>query len=321
MSAQTGVRDRKAELAGASTLAGLALAALLGMSYALPEEPVAVLMSNLRPHCAAVLIVAGLMLAVARRAARAVILVLPAVAVLADLGATVVGQREAWVAARGQAGARLLTVVSFNVYNRNPQDVRRVASVLAAARADVMVLLEAAILKSEMPVLRASFPFLAGCEDLHEACDTIILSRHPLSEIALRSLGPISPNRFVSARVTIGTEAVTVVAAHLTKPYFDNYGWLEVRRLARHVNALQGPLLLAGDFNAAPWSKTITLLLERTALIPGPAPIPTWPSAVRGLGLPIDHIFTRTPMVIERIRPFTDNLGSNHRGLAAQIRY
>jgi endonuclease/exonuclease/phosphatase (EEP) superfamily protein YafD len=311
----------KGEATGALTFAALLVAGALAGGYSTFDHPALVILANIRPYCAiGLLVLGGLLLALGGRL-RAALFGLAAVAVFADLGATLLRQRGAWSEAHERAGQRVLTVVSFNVYNNNPLNTDRVASILAAASADLMVLLEATKLRDNLPVLRGRFPFAAGCVELSDTCDLIILSRHPVADVAIRSLGPISPTRFVSAKVTVGMEPITVVAAHLTKPYFDFHGWREIRNLARLVKTLPGPLLLAGDFNATPWSETLTLLQERTGLVGGPLPVPTWPASVGDLGLPIDHILTRPPVAIQRILPFADNLGSNHRGLAAQIRY
>jgi endonuclease/exonuclease/phosphatase (EEP) superfamily protein YafD len=309
-----------AELAGALTLAALLQTAFIALGY-ISENPAAVISSGLRPYGAAALVVVAILLALTRRWARAALFGLAALAVLGHLVMALHRQHASWAAALDKAGSRALTVISLNVYNRNVEDPARVASALAASGADILVLTEATRIKPAMPELRKHFPHAAGCIELTQNCETVILSVHPTSESSVRSIGPIFPNRFVSAKVMVGAEIITVVAAHLTKPYFDNHGWMEMWRLIDLLNAIPGPLLLAGDFNAAPWSPNIVTLLKHTELVPGPLPVATWPSVLGGFGLPIDHVFTRAPVVLDQLTPLADGLGSNHRGLLAKIRY
>jgi endonuclease/exonuclease/phosphatase (EEP) superfamily protein YafD len=310
----------RAELAGALTFAALLLTAAVALGY-VSDNPAAVISANLRPYGAILLLALTAALATMGRPVRATLFALAAIAVLAHLGATLYQQHAAWAAVWDKASGRTLTVVSFNVFDRNAEDGARIAAALAESRADILVLTEATHLQPQIPLLRERFPHAAGCLDLIKGCDTIILSVHPITESAIKTLGRIFANRFVSAKIAIGADVITVVAAHLSKPYFDNHAWLELWRLVGFIDALPGPLLLAGDFNAAPWSNNISALLEATELLPGPMPVATWPAAIGGLGVPIDHIFTRAPVVVERIAPLPGDLGSNHRGLVAQIRY
>jgi endonuclease/exonuclease/phosphatase (EEP) superfamily protein YafD len=111
---------------------------------------------------------------------------------------------------------------------------------------------------------------------------------------------------------------VNLVAAHLVKPYFDSAAVAEAQELERILNRLDGPLLLAGDFNAAPWSDTIEHLTRAANLLTGPSYPATWPVFLGPLGVPIDNVFTRQPLIIDDIDAL-DAMGSNHRGLVADI--
>lgn len=309
-----------AELAGALTLAALLAGGFIALGY-VGENPASIISSGLRPYAAAGLLALAACLALIGRWARGGLTALAALAVFLHLGAALYHQRATWSAAQAAAGSRALTVAAFNVYNRNREDPAQIAATLAATGADILVLTEATRLVPAMPLLRERYRHAAGCTELSYDCETIILSVHPLSEGTVRSIGPIFPNRFVSAKVAIGGNSVTVVATHLTKPYFDNHGWTEMWRLVELIDAMPGPLLLAGDFNAAPWSRNIVTLLDETRLVTGPLPVATWPSALGGFGVPIDHVFTRPPLVIQEIGPLPGRLGSNHRGLLARLRY
>ena len=108
---------------------------------------------------------------------------------------------------------------------------------------------------------------------------------------------------------------------HLVKPYFDDFADEELERLAEILGGMTGPMVLAGDFNAAAWSNSVDNLAWRSNLMPGPSYPATWPVPLGPLGVPIDNIFTRAPLSIARVRSLDDALGSNHRGLMAEIRF
>jgi endonuclease/exonuclease/phosphatase (EEP) superfamily protein YafD len=310
----------RAELAGAFTFAALVTCAAVAIGY-VADNPAGVISSNLRPYGAVALLGAAAMLAATRRPGRAMLFGLAGLGVFAHLGMTLYHQHAAWAAVRDTAGARELTLVNFNVFDRNAEDGARIVASLIEQRAAILVLTEATHLQPQMPMLREAYPYAAGCLELTENCDTIILAIHPVSEPSIRTLGRIFSNRFVSAKVTIGSEVITVVAVHLSKPYFDNHGWTELWQLIKLIGGLPGPLLVAGDFNATPWSRSIATLLRETKLLAGPLPVATWPAAIGGMGVPIDHIFTRAPAVLDEVVPLPGDLGSNHRGLVARIRY
>ncbi len=305
---------------GAVTFGALLLMAIIAVGY-VSDNPIAVIVSNIRPYAAVLLALAGIALAGIGRYGRGALFGVAAVATFAQLGATFYQHRADWAAAREKAADRTLTLVNFNVFDRNREDSSRIASALADSKADILVLTEAIHLNSQIAELQKRYPYSAGCTELTNTCDTVIFSTYPTSESTIRNLGPIFPNRFVSTKITIGSDQITVVAIHLVKPYFDNHGRAEVEHLVHMLDELPGPLLLAGDFNAAPWSRNIALLLSETQLLAGPLPVATWPSRIGSLGIPIDHVFTRAPMVLERVAALPDSLGSNHRGLLAHLRF
>jgi len=109
-----------------------------------------------------------------------------------------------------------------------------------------------------------------------------------------------------------------VVAVHLSKPYFDENAWAELREVGWALSRIEGPVVVSGDFNATAWSEAISSFAEREGLVPPPRYPGTWPVLLGELGVPIDNIFTRGGLLIEDIAA-TPPHGSNHRGLLAQI--
>ncbi|MBP0616420.1 endonuclease/exonuclease/phosphatase family protein [Jiella mangrovi] len=103
---------------------------------------------------------------------------------------------------------------------------------------------------------------------------------------------------FLSRRLDLGQgTGLTVVSEHLVWPW----PYRQKRQIARLTTVLpdlKKPLLVAGDFNAAPWSATVQRYADLSATTPAPGIGPTWlttrlPGALRPfLGLPIDNILS-----------------------------
>lgn len=79
------------------------------------------------------------------------------------------------------------------------------------------------------------------------------------------------------------------------------------------------PMVLLGDFNAAPWSRRMMELERRHDLDHAPWPVATWPVRAGGLGIPIDHVLLGKGAKLGSLSPWGSDLGSNHRGLLAKI--
>ncbi len=309
----------RSELAGATTLVCLVLAVFLGVAFVLPETPLTVVSSNLRPYLAIGLLVLSAVLLLAGRPGRAALFALVAGGAGLHVASVIVQQRGQWDLAGARPGSTEVRLLSFNIYNRNDANGPAIANFLAGSDAEVVMVMEAGPIEAHLPQLAETYPYRVGCGERTDTCDLLILSRRPILDAEVDSLGPISPDRYMSIAVEIDNRRVTFVAAHLVKPYFDGYGWLEVRRLGRKLEEMDGPVVVAGDFNAASWSSTMELLIGRTGLETGPWPVGTWPSEFGTLGLPIDHVLARDGAHVVSKDPLQNSFGSNHRGLLSTI--
>ncbi len=90
-----------------------------------------------------------------------------------------------------------------------------------------------------------------------------------------------------------------------------------LRDLDSIVAMLKEPVTVAGDFNTTPWSYGFRLLTETSGLR-GAGLLPTWPSPVTGVGIPIDHVLSAKGASIARLTR-GPNLGSDHLPLLAEI--
>jgi hypothetical protein len=141
---------------------------------------------------------------------------------------------------------------------------------VAGSGADVVVLMEASPIAAHVDMLRAAYPYLAGCGDGSRCGGVVVLSRTPLADVSVQSMSGIWLNRLVTATTEIAGQRVNLVAAHLVKPYFDEFAAEELAKLGAVIGRLEGPVVLAGDFNAAAWSEAIERLMTRQGIAAGP---------------------------------------------------
>ncbi len=306
------------ELRGAVTaLALVVCGVLVAVSYDF-GVPGQALLQSLRFHIAAALLGLTVLLFIGGAWRRAWLFVL-VFAISAGQGVAIIyHQQEARIALAATPTKPLLRLLNFNLLAGN-QNGENIAKFIAGSGADVAVLMEAAPIARHVAILRAVYPYYAGCEDGSRCGGVVILSRTPLADITVQSMSGAWQNRLVTASTTIAGQRINLVAAHLVKPYFDDFAGEEVARLGAAIGKLEGPLVLAGDFNAAAWSASIDGLVQRRSLAPGPFYPATWPVRLGPVGVPIDNIFTRAPLVITEVKPLDDAMGSNHRGLMAEI--
>jgi endonuclease/exonuclease/phosphatase (EEP) superfamily protein YafD len=211
------------------------------------------------------------------------------------------------------------TVLSFNVLMSNVSNGDDIAEMLETSGADVVVLMEAQPLYGYLGQLAETYPYKVGCDE-RRGCDLLLMSKTELTDTHIHSLSRFVSNRLITAKTVIGGEQVDLVAAHLSKPYFDNVSDTEVSVMSRFLNReTEGALIMAGDFNAAAWSKNLLRLVRFNQLMPGPWYPGTWPVELGPLAIPIDNMFSRAPAIIEEINATPDSYGSNHRGLIAKV--
>ncbi|ETX15954.1 hypothetical protein OCH239_12030 [Roseivivax halodurans JCM 10272] len=112
-----------------------------------------------------------------------------------------------------------------------------------------------------------------------------------------------------------------IVAAHLVKPWYLSVAAGEASYAARILKRgpRQRPLLVVGDFNAAPWSRRVRSFEETHGLRHPPRPVGTWPASLGNFGVPIDHMLVRRGVRFAWQKAWGGHLGSNHRGLLAGI--
>lgn len=279
----------------------------------------AAILDSLVPQLVA-LAAAGALLLVLLRVARPLALLACGLTVL---GGAVPALRHVQQAAPPAQTEPAVRVLWWNMLFENSRPPEELAAAIVASGADIVVLGEAlaATRPGARAVLDRHFPQRAGCTAPERRCDLVVLARDPAVRIELRRIGRADEARLAVIGIpgADGTPALTLVAVHLVKPWFFGFiegdGWALRRALA----GIKGPVVVVGDFNAAPWSGGVQALIADCALAPVRRPVATWPEAAGRFGVPIDLMLLGGGATASDPEPWGDGLGSNHRGLLAGI--
>ena len=212
-----------------------------------------------------------------------------------------------------------LTVLWFNSLSTNRIAPDRLERALRKTGADIVVFVEALPALGMRERLADLYPHAVGCRTRAD-CAMLVLSRLEPQDVRTRRVSG-SAERLVRFAVSPeGHPPVAVLATHLIKPWYLSIAAEETTVATRMLEREpSGPLVVMGDFNAAPWSRRVRELEIAHDLRHPPRPVGTWPAALGALGVPIDHMLVRGGVRFAWQEPWGDALGSNHRGLLAGI--
>lgn len=306
----------KAEFRG--LLTGLAMAAMVALfliSFETPIPGISILQS-LRFHVALPILIIPILLLTQGAWFRALLV---AAAVFLSIGEGVLDiysqQKIRWEV-DGRTDPNPVKILSYNVLAATTRG-EDAANYIIETLPDIAIIMETPGIENQLDRLAEYFPYRAGCEETIR-CDLSILSRTPLRNVRVDTL-EFERQRLVTVETTVNGRGITVVGAHLSKPYFDTSAWAEMWKLTHTLRELHGPVVLAGDFNAAAWSADVRRFVDRSGLVPPPYYPATWPIEAGPLGVPIDNMFTQGGALIQTIEAMSDPIGSNHRGLIAEV--
>ncbi len=220
------------------------------------------------------------------------------------------------------------TSSGFSVFTLNTQYGQADPAQLAAeARtADVVVLVEAtpdAMAQLDARGLRVRFPYVTG--STQEANNgSVVYSRFPLRNSA--ALPASSFQQWATTVEVPGVGDVRLLAVHPCNPFCGGNAWTRehaVLRAAAAEAADEGPLVIAGDYNAiddhGPMRQLYATGLRSATDLVGAGWLPTWPanSVIPPL-LPIDHVLLNDDLTATSIGTVRID-GTDHLGVRAVI--
>jgi endonuclease/exonuclease/phosphatase (EEP) superfamily protein YafD len=112
---------------------------------------------------------------------------------------------------------------------------------------------------------------------------------------------------------------LTVIGTHTVHfPYFKAQ-LTQLGVLGDMVRKMSGPRIVAGDFNATPTSRMLSVFEGRSLLRRLDEFLPTWPARLQLPQLAIDHIFASEDVKsLEKVR-IGGNAGSDHYPLVVRV--
>jgi endonuclease/exonuclease/phosphatase (EEP) superfamily protein YafD len=270
--------------------------------------------SHFRAHIAVAMAVLALPLfftALWREAAMVLLLSLSAFA-------TTLGVSQAFLSGAARAGGAetnnaLYSLIQLNLRydNSDPAEVLRM---VAREKPDIITVEEVSgQWQEKLKLLEGRYPYSQYCRRTG-GWGVAILSRRPFVE-GSRS-GCVGGGIMAFARFDLGGAPLSVVALHLPWPWpFNQPG--NISFIAPHLANQEGPLIVAGDFNAAPWSnavrrvEAITGTRHIAGIGPTFAPRQFPAGLIRHFGLPIDQVLTSPGIANARIAALYP-VGSDH---------
>lgn len=246
-----------------------------------------------------------------------------AVAAAFVAGLTVLAAWPQWATPDGapEPGAATVTLYSANVYVRN-RDVEAMRRSIVEADPDIVILIELGREpSSRLDELLDGYPHRvtgALIDRPTGAVRSVIASRYPLTD--LRPDG--GPLHMIGARARTPLGPVNVLGVHLTRPWPFQYQWgqiIQTMRLAEVRNSLDGPVIVAGDFNSVSNARIGRQVKAEAGLSPASGFPGTWPSALPGVfGMTIDQVW-RSPELAFVSRRLGRRNGSDHRPVVTVI--
>lgn len=217
-------------------------------------------------------------------------------------------------AAKREPGAPVVRLYSANVYYLN-DDVTAMRRSIEAADPDILILIELGRVPLEqLDQLLAGYPHRAGSMRLDETrgpSRSIIASRWPLRQIDNRPDGLHS----VTAVAQTPLGDVNVVGVHLTRPWPFQYQWGQISQtmaLGDIRRTLNGPVIVAGDFNSVSNARIGRQMKRDLDLRPATGFPGTWPTDLPApLGITIDQVW-RSPDLTFVNRKLGRKNGSDH---------
>lgn len=220
-----------------------------------------------------------------------------------------------WLASLAQrppaSGARVIKVMTHNVFGLN-YDMDRVARVIETEKPDIVALQEYFPEQTRLDgMLRPAYPYAVRCQGGKRA-NIALYSKIPFDKEM--AAGDCPDDAYGSQRTahiiagfTLGDGThFSVMTTHMDWPFPIERQLTEFQAAETAIKAVQGPLLVVGDFNSTPWSYAMKAFERESSLKRETHAMVTYPLAITvpprlskdGLlhtlpFLPLDQVFGR----------------------------
>ncbi len=230
------------------------------------------------------------------------------------------GSTDAQATEAGDPADMTFTLMQFNTRfdNRQPKALIRL---LAREAPDIVTLQEVSSgMRGWLERVRGTYPYQHYCDSGRVVGGAAILSKRPWT----RGMEPACAEGgyMALARVNLAGTAVDVAAIHLRWPWPHSQP-AQIARIEPVLATLGPNSVIAGDFNATPWSAAMRRIAAASdAVLASPGAtwlLPSAPQALRRtVGLPIDHVLLKG--VTMREPPVRlEDAGSDHLPVLARF--
>ncbi|MGE3829691.1 MAG: endonuclease/exonuclease/phosphatase family protein [Parvibaculaceae bacterium] len=248
----------------------------------------------------------GLVMPVAR-ALTAVVLIVAGLIGIGVWPHVQASRHEAALAA--PADHRAVRIMSFNASLENTNNLA-IAEEIGRQDPDIAVIVEIGREKRPlMEALKARYPYQEDCIHL-DFCYLAILSKFPIVDFESHSKWRGPP----VVRATFGPElgGLTVIGTHLIRFPHQRSQLIQMSELGSFASKFMGPRIVAGDFNATPFSRLLATFENAGKLRRLTWWTPSWPARFALAQLAIDHIYASDQVQVLREPRIGGNAGSDH---------
>ena len=216
-----------------------------------------------------------------------------------------------------------LRLISFNISYENPvENFENIREMILSEKPDIVQFQEfSPQMQDKIKTLRSIFPYSAALNKPNSPFDSLILSKHPLTNTK------VDDNHVVITNLILNEAEISIVGIHLltggTKKNFNN-ALQQISYLKTIVNNTNKNLILLGDLNMTSTSKRFAKFLKETNLYTYTSYkniTSTWPTFIPNfLGIQIDHIlFSNNFKMVDK--KTSNSFGSVHRPLIVELSY
>jgi endonuclease/exonuclease/phosphatase (EEP) superfamily protein YafD len=204
-------------------------------------------------------------------------------------------------------------LLNLNAENSNTEQVLRI---IKKSDPDVLLLEEVTPQWAKaLSELSTNYPHHIS-EPQTDCFGIMLLSKVPLKQGKVLDIGSTGvPSIVTEAHFPLGT--VVVIGTHPLPPTSAEYATKRNQQLAAFPQLIKKqryPVLLMGDLNTSPWSPYFWQLLRDSGLknsMKGFGFQPSWPSHIRPLRIPLDHLLY-SPEIRIHSRRIGEDAGSDH---------
>lgn len=207
-----------------------------------------------------------------------------------------------------------VTMMTHNLFGMN-YEMEKVEAAILAEQPDIIVFQEYfGEQATELhPLLLAEYPFFVRCRGGKRA-NLGLYSRLPFEQVQdgacpNNAYGTTRTAHILATFQAPNGKPFSVITTHMDWPIPVQRQHDQLSALSALVDSIEGPLILAGDFNSTPWSYSLRDFVARTGLVRQTMNLLTYPMSWYYLRawretipfLPLDHVMTRGGIVVHAL--------------------